>query len=439
MARAFLGLGSNLGDRVGHLRRAVAALPDLVAVSPVYETDPVGGPDEQGPYLNLVAELDTASTPARAARAVPHASRPTAERVREERWGPRTLDVDVLGSTGTPWHERRPRGAPPADVGAALRAGAARRPGARPGHARPAGRRRGRGATARRPRRPRPPTRRSSDDARPHHRARPGRARRSPPRSRGPGGRCCPTLGRDDDLGRGRRRHRPAADRHPRPRHLRGGPRGEAGRAHGGRPPVRLGRAAPAGVAPPPGRAPPARRPARRRARAPSASSAPGSGWPRTAIRSWPRSWPACAAGSCTWPRPGWARYHAAAVIASNHLVALLGQAERVAASVGAPVEAFLDLARGQPRRRRRPRAPRRAHRAGPPRRHRDRRAPPRRPPARGAPGLRGDGRGGQEAVLTTVDTIADAARAPRRRARRRADRRASCRRWATSTPGTRR
>jgi predicted short-subunit dehydrogenase-like oxidoreductase (DUF2520 family) len=43
----------------------------------------------------------------------------------------------------------------------------------------------------------------------------------------------------------------------------------------------------------------------------------------------------------------GWVRYHAAAVIASNHLVALLGQAERVAAGVGAPVEAFLDLARG--------------------------------------------------------------------------------------------
>ena len=43
----------------------------------------------------------------------------------------------------------------------------------------------------------------------------------------------------------------------------------------------------------------------------------------------------------------GWARYHAAAVIASNHLVALLGQAERVAASIGAPVEAYLDLARG--------------------------------------------------------------------------------------------
>jgi len=46
-------------------------------------------------------------------------------------------------------------------------------------------------------------------------------------------------------------------------------------------------------------------------------------------------------------PETGWARYHAAAVIASNHLVALLGQAERVAATVGAPMEAFLDLARG--------------------------------------------------------------------------------------------
>jgi predicted short-subunit dehydrogenase-like oxidoreductase (DUF2520 family) len=42
-----------------------------------------------------------------------------------------------------------------------------------------------------------------------------------------------------------------------------------------------------------------------------------------------------------------WGRYHAAAVIASNHLVALLGQAERVAASIGAPIDAFLDLARG--------------------------------------------------------------------------------------------
>ena len=57
--RAFLGLGSNLGDRWQYLRDGVAALPDVVAVSPVYETDPVGGPDGQGAYLNLVVELDT--------------------------------------------------------------------------------------------------------------------------------------------------------------------------------------------------------------------------------------------------------------------------------------------------------------------------------------------------------------------------------------------
>ncbi|MET0882233.1 MAG: 2-amino-4-hydroxy-6-hydroxymethyldihydropteridine diphosphokinase, partial [Acidimicrobiales bacterium] len=58
MTRAFLGLGSNLGDRRALLRTAVDALPDVVAVSPLYETDPVGGPD-QGAFLNLVVELST--------------------------------------------------------------------------------------------------------------------------------------------------------------------------------------------------------------------------------------------------------------------------------------------------------------------------------------------------------------------------------------------
>ncbi len=93
--RAFLGLGSNLGDRVAHLRAAVASLPDLVATSPVYETAPVGGPADQGPYLNLVAELHTARTP-RQLLEVCHALERDAGRVREVRWGPRTLDVDVL-------------------------------------------------------------------------------------------------------------------------------------------------------------------------------------------------------------------------------------------------------------------------------------------------------------------------------------------------------
>lgn len=99
MARAFLGLGSNLGDRVGFLRAAVAALPDLVATSPVYETAPVGGPDDQGAYLNVVAQLDTALHP-RELLEVGRALEREAGRVREVRWGPRTLDVDVLWVEG---------------------------------------------------------------------------------------------------------------------------------------------------------------------------------------------------------------------------------------------------------------------------------------------------------------------------------------------------
>lgn len=96
--RAFLGLGSNLGDRRAQLRRAVASLReggDVVAVSPVYETDPVGGPEGQGPYLNLVVELLTADTPARLLERCRHLET-EAGRVRTVRHGPRTLDADVL-------------------------------------------------------------------------------------------------------------------------------------------------------------------------------------------------------------------------------------------------------------------------------------------------------------------------------------------------------
>ncbi|QGG96498.1 2-amino-4-hydroxy-6-hydroxymethyldihydropteridine diphosphokinase [Actinomarinicola tropica] len=97
--RAFLALGSNLGDRRGYLRDAVASMPDLVGVSPVYETGPVGGPDEQGPYLNLVVELAT-DLSARELLGVSARLEAAAERVRLERWGPRTLDVDVLWIDG---------------------------------------------------------------------------------------------------------------------------------------------------------------------------------------------------------------------------------------------------------------------------------------------------------------------------------------------------
>lgn len=99
MPRAFLGLGSNLGDRRAHLRAAVEGLPGVVAVSPVYETDPVGGP-EQGRYLNVVVQLDT-DLDARGLLAEAQAGEQAAQRVRAERWGPRTLDIDVLWLEGT--------------------------------------------------------------------------------------------------------------------------------------------------------------------------------------------------------------------------------------------------------------------------------------------------------------------------------------------------
>ena len=98
MTRAFLGLGSNLGERRAILADAVGALADVVAVSPVYETDPVGGP-EQGLFLNIVVELDTARSP-RNLLDVCAEREAAAERVRQVRWGPRTLDVDVLWIDG---------------------------------------------------------------------------------------------------------------------------------------------------------------------------------------------------------------------------------------------------------------------------------------------------------------------------------------------------
>jgi 2-amino-4-hydroxy-6-hydroxymethyldihydropteridine diphosphokinase len=98
LRRAFLGLGSNLGDRRATLRQAVARLEadgDLVRCSPLYETDPVGGPEDQGSYLNLVAELATADDP-RQLLSRCQAMEEAAQRVRTVRFGPRTLDVDVL-------------------------------------------------------------------------------------------------------------------------------------------------------------------------------------------------------------------------------------------------------------------------------------------------------------------------------------------------------
>jgi len=96
---AVLALGSNLGDRLAHLRAAVASLAaaedvELLAVSPVYETDPVGGP-AQADYLNAVALVATTRT-ARSLLALAHEVEGSRARTRTERWGPRTLDVDVV-------------------------------------------------------------------------------------------------------------------------------------------------------------------------------------------------------------------------------------------------------------------------------------------------------------------------------------------------------
>jgi 2-amino-4-hydroxy-6-hydroxymethyldihydropteridine diphosphokinase len=97
--QAFLGLGSNVGDRLESLGRAVrrlARVPGIRVIrsSRVYETDPVGGP-EQDDFLNAVIEIDTMLTP----RDLLNACLEVEEglgRQRGIRWGPRTIDVDVL-------------------------------------------------------------------------------------------------------------------------------------------------------------------------------------------------------------------------------------------------------------------------------------------------------------------------------------------------------
>ncbi len=97
--RGYLGLGSNVGDREAYLQLAVDQLGDspgveVVAISPVYETVPVGGPP-QSDYLNAVVAVDTDREPV-ALLAVCAAVEQAGERTRGERWGPRTLDVDIL-------------------------------------------------------------------------------------------------------------------------------------------------------------------------------------------------------------------------------------------------------------------------------------------------------------------------------------------------------
>jgi 2-amino-4-hydroxy-6-hydroxymethyldihydropteridine diphosphokinase len=96
---AFIALGSNLGDRTGHLafaRERIAALPftHLLAVSAVEETQPLGGRD-QPPYLNQMVAVETSLLP-RELLAKLHDIEEARGRRREERWASRTLDLDLV-------------------------------------------------------------------------------------------------------------------------------------------------------------------------------------------------------------------------------------------------------------------------------------------------------------------------------------------------------
>ncbi|MFL5736839.1 MAG: 2-amino-4-hydroxy-6-hydroxymethyldihydropteridine diphosphokinase [Actinomycetota bacterium] len=98
-ASAYAGLGSNLGDRLANLRDAVLALSATPGVrvqrsSSVYETSPVGGP-EQGDFLNAVVEISTDLEPHALLKALQRIENELG-RVRAERFGPRTIDLDLL-------------------------------------------------------------------------------------------------------------------------------------------------------------------------------------------------------------------------------------------------------------------------------------------------------------------------------------------------------
>jgi 2-amino-4-hydroxy-6-hydroxymethyldihydropteridine diphosphokinase len=97
--RTVIAMGSNIGDRLDYLQGGLDGLFDtpritFLAVSPVYETTPVGGP-EQPDYLNAVVIAET-SMPAQAVLERCLSLEDAYGRVRDERWGPRTLDLDLI-------------------------------------------------------------------------------------------------------------------------------------------------------------------------------------------------------------------------------------------------------------------------------------------------------------------------------------------------------
>jgi 2-amino-4-hydroxy-6-hydroxymethyldihydropteridine diphosphokinase len=99
-ARAVIALGSNLGERNDTLSAAVADLVDppevrLLAISPIFQTKPVGGPPDQPDFLNMVIAVETTLPPLELLRHC-HMVEQKHLRVRDVRWGPRTLDADII-------------------------------------------------------------------------------------------------------------------------------------------------------------------------------------------------------------------------------------------------------------------------------------------------------------------------------------------------------
>jgi 2-amino-4-hydroxy-6-hydroxymethyldihydropteridine diphosphokinase len=91
---AYVGVGSNLGDREATIRAAVDALPGVVAVSSLRETDPVGVTDQPA-FLNGAVALETELSPRELLERLLAIERELG-RERRERWGPRTIDLDLL-------------------------------------------------------------------------------------------------------------------------------------------------------------------------------------------------------------------------------------------------------------------------------------------------------------------------------------------------------
>jgi 2-amino-4-hydroxy-6-hydroxymethyldihydropteridine diphosphokinase len=94
LTRAYVGVGANLGDREGTIRAALAVLPGVVAISELRETEPVGVVD-QPPFLNGAAAVETNLSARELLDVLLEVERGLG-RERAERWGPRTIDLDLL-------------------------------------------------------------------------------------------------------------------------------------------------------------------------------------------------------------------------------------------------------------------------------------------------------------------------------------------------------